>query len=357
LFWLRPVRTPGSERRSDMAAYQRDILERLSAVEGVSGAALSYAFPTITRTPSRMLLTPVSHLDAAAGAAESGAQAERVSPGFFDLLGIKVIRGRGFEWQDDQGHPAVVIINASLARQLFSGAGADGDAAAVAIGKRIRVGADPKAPAAEIVGVVTDASPGDVRLARLPTVYRPILQEPAFLQNPIFVLRARGTEGFAASVRRIVTASGRFYVVEVRSIEDQIARTMLTERTLVVLSSFVGGLSVLLAALGLYSLLAYSVGRRMRELALRMALGASHTAVRAMVIREGMTLAVLGLVVGMPLAVASGRLSRSYLEELPAASVGLVVAVGAMLLAIGLIAVAAPARRAARTDPAVALRE
>jgi putative ABC transport system permease protein len=116
-------------------------------------------------------------------------------------------------------------------------------------------------------------------------------------------------------------------------------------------------LSVLLAALGLYSLLAYSVGRRMRELALRMALGASHTAVRAMVIREGLMLAGLGIVLGVPIALAAGRLSRSFLEELPASSVGLVAATAALLLVIGMIAVAAPARRAARTDPALALRE
>jgi ABC-type antimicrobial peptide transport system permease subunit len=95
----------------------------------------------------------------------------------------------------------------------------------------------------------------------------------------------------------------------------------------------------------------------MRELALRMALGASHTAVRSMVIREGLTLSLLGILIGVPIALAAGRLSRSYLAELPASSPGLVAAVGFMLLAIGLLAVAAPARRAGRTDPAVALRE
>ena len=239
----------------------------------------------------------------------------------------------------------MAIINVSLARQLVGGAGAE--AVEAAIGKRIRIGADPKAPEAEIVGVVTDASPGDVRISRQPMVYRPIFQEPAALIVPVFVLRARGTEAFAAAVRQTVAASGRYYVGAIRSIEEQIARTMVTERTLFVLSSFVGGLSVLLAALGLYSLLAYSVGRRMRELALRMALGASHTAVMSMVIREGLTLAVLGIILGVPIALACGRLSRSYLEELPASSVGLVAAVGALLMVIGLIAVAAPARRAA----------
>jgi predicted lysophospholipase L1 biosynthesis ABC-type transport system permease subunit len=228
---------------------------------------------------------------------------------------------------------------------------------AAALGKHIRVGTDPKEPAVEIVGVVTDASPGDVRIARLPMVYRPIFQEPRTLSNPVVLLRARGGEAFAASVRRTVGATGNYHVTAIRSAGEQIARTMITERTLFVLSSFVGGLSVLLAALGLYSLLAYSVGRRTRELALRMALGASHTVVRSMVIREGLTLALLGIVIGIPIALASGRLSRSYLDELPASSMGLIVAVGAMLLIIGLVAVAAPARRAGRTDPAVALRE
>jgi putative ABC transport system permease protein len=204
---------------------------------------------------------------------------------------------------------------------------------------------------------VTDASPGDVRLTRLPMVYRPIFQETNALQIPIFVLRASGTEAFAAAVRQTVQASGRYYVASIRSIEEQIERTMLTERTLSLLSSFVGGLSVLLATLGLYSLLAYSVGQRMRELAVRMALGATHTDVRSMVIREGLTLALLGVALGVPIALATGRVSRTLLEELPAASVGLVAAAGALLLVIVSIAVAAPARRAARTDPAVALRE
>lgn len=228
---------------------------------------------------------------------------------------------------------------------------------AAALGKRIKIGADQNAPDVEIIGVVTDASPGDIRIARLPMVYRPMFQETQMLQAPVIVLRARGGEAFAAAVRQTVTASGNYHAGGIRSADEQIARTMVTERTLFLLSSFVGGLSVLLAALGLYSLLAYSVGRRMRELALRMALGASHTVVRSMVIREGLTLAVLGIVLGVPIALAAGRLSRSYLTELPASSVGLVVAVAAMLLIIGLIAVAAPARRAARTDPAVALRE
>ena len=361
LFFLRPSLMPGSQPpRTDMAVYQREILERLSRLEGVSGAAMANLFPFATR--ARMALSDVRRVDAAAsvgvGEDNVAAQAEFVSPGFFALLEIKLIRGRMFGWEDGVGQPPVAVINASLARQLFGGAGGGGTTSEVAaIGKRIKIGADPKAPDAEIVGVVTDASPGDVRLARLPMVYRPMFQEAQMLENPVMVLRARGGEAFAAAVRQTVTASGHYHVGTIRSVEEQIARTMVTERTLLLLSSFVGGLSVLLAALGLYSLLAYSVGRRMREMALRMALGASQTTVRAMVIREGLTLAVLGIIVGVPLALASGRLSRSYLEELPASSVGLVVAVAALLLAIGLIAVAAPARRAARTDPAVALRE
>jgi putative ABC transport system permease protein len=371
IFSLRPSRALGAQLPPPnmAAAYQREILERLSRIDGVSGVAMANLFPFGTRTG--MALSDVRRLDspAGAGADEDGvaAQPEFVSPGFFDVLGIKLIRGRTFGWEDDASQPPVAVINASLARQLFGGgaapAGAAGAAGAVempeaaAIGKRIKVGSDPKAPDAEIVGVVTDASPGDVRIARLPMVYRPIFQETQALAVPVIVLRARGGEAFAAAVRQTVTASGQYYVGIIRSIEEQIARTMVTERTLFLLSSFVGGLSVLLAALGLYSLLAYSVGRRMRELALRMALGATHTAVRSMVIREGLTLAMLGIVIGVPIALASGRLSRSYLEELPAPSAGLVVAVAALLLAIGLIAVAAPARRAARTDPAVALRE
>ena len=367
-FSLRPSRRPGGQLPppANRAAYQRDLMDRLGQVEGVSGVALANVFPFGGRTG--MALSDVSRAETAAAASVGAgtdavaAQSEYVSPGFFDLLEIEVIRGRAFGWQDDTSRPPIAVINASLAQQLFgAGGGAAVDAPeapeAAALGKRIKVGTDPKEPAVEIVGVVTDASPGDVRIAHLPMVYRPIFQEPRALSVPVVLLRARGGEAFAASVRRTVVATGNYHVTFIRSAQEQIARTMVTERTLFVLSSFVGGLSVLLAMLGLYSLLAYSVGRRMRELALRMALGASHTAVRAMVIREGLMLAVLGIIAGVPIALASGRLSRSYLSELPASSVGLIVAVGGMLLVIGLIAVAAPARRAARTDPAVALRQ
>lgn len=369
---MRPSRQPGGQLPPPAAwpAYQRDLMDRLSKIEGVSGVALANLFPFATRT--NMALADVVAVDGAAavdlgaGANAVAAQPEFVSPGFFEMLEIEVLRGRTFDWQDDPNRPPVAVINASLARQLFgaeagvsgaAGAGGPQSPETMALGKRIKVGADPNEPVVEIVGVVTDASPGDVRIARLPMVYRPIFQHQRTLAVPVIVLRTRGGEAFVTAVRREVAATGSYHVTFIRSAQEQIGRTMVTERTLSVLSFFVGGLSVLLAAIGLYSLLAYSVSRRMRELALRMALGASHTVVRSMVIREGLTLALLGIVIGVPIALASGRLSRSYLEELPATSIGSIAAVGALLLVIGLIAVAGPARRAARTDPAVALRE
>ena len=132
---------------------------------------------------------------------------------------------------------------------------------------------------------------------------------------------------------------------------------MVTERTLFFLSSFVGWLTVLLAALGMYALLTYSIGRRLREMGLRQALGASPMLIR-LIAREGLVLIAMGLLLGVPLSFALGRLSRALLAELPWSSHGgvLAAATAACDGVAGLLAVAGPAWRAARTDPADALR-
>lgn len=270
-------------------------------------------------------------------------------PAIVRLTAIPIIEGRVFTWEDDDTQPQVVIVNATLARQLV-GSGS-------AIGTSLRLGPDANAKAVEVVGVVRDASPGDARLAGMPIIYRPIFQERTFLRSAILTIHARDNGRLEEHVRRTVGGLGHSYITIFRSMQEQLARNMVTERTLFFLASFVGWLTVLLAALGIYALLTFSIGRRLREMGLRQALGASHLALIHLIAREGLVLIVMGILLGVPLALGLGRVSRALLAELPWASHGGVLAAASVaLMAAGCLAVAGPAWRAARTDPADALR-
>jgi putative ABC transport system permease protein len=346
LLFMRPSPVPGPPPRIDMASHNKTLIERLRALGGVQGVALSNQFPLVTK--DSVPLAPMRTVDSAGRAVEVEALPDFVSPEFFDVAGVRLLRGRSFTWDDTPVHPQVAIVNASLAAKLFG--------TADPIGKQLSIVAGTKTAPAEVIGVVADASPGDVRISELPMVYRPILQEPGMLRNPVITMRAQESEGLREAAIRAVSSLGHSYVMAVRSIEEQIDRTLLTERVLFVLSIFVGALSLVLAALGLHGLFAYSVKQRSRELGLRLALGASGQSVTRMVLAEGAALAVGGMLLGVPLTLASGRLSRALLSEIPTPSYAAIVSCSAALLVVGIVGVAVPARRAARTDAATALR-
>lgn len=345
LIVLRPVPRPGPPPAIDMEAYHREMLGQLAALDGVRGAALSIYFPFASA--ERVALVPI-RIEQDRGTADGNALVETTSPGFFELLGIDLLNGRTFSRDDDRGHPRVAIVNASLARLLF-GEG-------TAIGQRIRIGPSPQAPLIEVVGVVRDASPGDLRLSGLPMVYRPIFQEPAELQNPVIVLRTANRPALAQSIRQTVESPGHAYVTSIKTVDEQIALTQATERTLVRLSGFVGALGLLLAGIGVYALLSYNLSRRRREMGLRLALGASARALETMILRQGLTLTAIGVALGIPLALGTSRVARSLLHELPPASPAVLAGAAAVLVIVGLLAALAPARRASRTDGATSLR-
>jgi ABC-type antimicrobial peptide transport system permease subunit len=242
----------------------------------------------------------------------------------------------------------VAIINEALAEQIFG--------SAQPIGRRLHAGTDPTSKSLEVVGVVRNASPGDVRISRLPIVYRPIVQEPAFLRNPVITVRAADRGGLGEAIRQAVASFGYNYVTSVRTVDDQIERTLLPERTLSVLSLFVGAFSILLAVLGLYALLSYSLSRRLREMALRLALGATGHMLTLLILREAILIATTGILLGAPLTWAAVKLSHSLLSELSESSMGVFCGASVIMLIGALLAIAGPAFGAGRTEPATALR-
>lgn len=360
LFWARINVVEGRPPDIDYVPYYRELSDRLNAEPGISGVALSWLFPmTDAKTIS---LQPVRRAAAAdAGAASDGsALREYISPDFFETIGIGLVSGRTLTWQDDVGQSPVAVINESLARQLFGSRDP--------IGQRVSVPPNPnnRHTEFEVVGVVRDASPGDVRITHAPILYIPLLQHPAWQRIPVLIVQTRDAVAVAATVRRTLAEMKQHEFATANTVAEQIERSLLIDRTLFFLSSFIGGLALLLAALGLYALLAYAVGRRLREMGLRMALGASGSTLTAMILREGLGLTLTGVAFGLPAAYAVGRAAGALLPGMagpaPAGgglamlSPGVLGGAAVLLLAVGLLAVLAPARRAARTDPATALR-
>jgi predicted permease len=291
----------------------------------------------------------IARVDASDRLNEVGGLMEMVSPRFFDTIRIPRIQGRDFTWQDDAHGAPVVIVNATLSHRLFP----QGNA----VGQRIRIGRDPVRQALEIVGVVGDAPVGNIREPDVPVAFRPIPQEPRFAGVPDINVRTSGNvKAVGERLRETVASLGRHYLRSLSTLEEQVDQALLQERLVAWLSSFFAGLAVLLACIGVYALLTYAVARRTREIGVRMALGASRPSVVRLIVGEGLTLALLGVVLGVPAAVAAGRLIGALLYGLGPTDAVTLTSATAMFIIVAAIAGLLPAYRASTIDPMAALR-
>jgi predicted permease len=269
-------------------------------------------------------------------------------PGFFATLRVPILHGRALDERDVAGGQHVAVVNGLLARQLFK--------TEDVIGRRFRLGMLTTSPLYEIVGVAGNARYTSVRQDLPPTVYLAAPQQPA---GPMtFEVRTAGDAAAFAGVARDVVRrlDDQLPLVAVRTIDEQLARSLSQDRLFARLSVLLGAVTLALSAIGLYGLLAYGVAQRIPEIGLRMALGAERGAVRWMVLKQSLLLAAAGLAAGGAGAIAGTRLVESMLYELPARDPMTVALAGAVMLATCLLAGYLPARRAARVDPLVALR-
>ncbi|HKE88182.1 MAG TPA: ABC transporter permease [Vicinamibacterales bacterium] len=346
LRWARLALAFGQPQTIDQAAYFRPVLDRLVALPGVTGAALSLGFPTTERRHVTAL-APFRRADAPNGAEVSGT-VEYVSPAFFSTVGVRM-EGREFEWSDREGQEPVAIINRLLASRLFPA----GDA----IGERLQLTTASSVASVAVVGVVENFSPGDVRIHDLPMVYLPLLQNPRLMSAPTLVLRVSDARALAESVRHAVQPLGRHRVDRVQTIADQWRRFHMRERVLTGLAAAFAGLSVLVGGVGLFGLLVQFMTTRVREIAIRLALGAQRRIVVSAVVREGLLLVVSGVAIGVPVSLVAERSARALVSELASRdSVSLGVSV-LLMLCIALVACWWPALRASRVEPAAALRQ
>jgi predicted permease len=295
-------------------------------------------------------------------AADHTANRQMIRENYFTTMQIPLLRGRGFVAQDDKNAPAVGVVNQTFSRRFFP----EGDG----LGKRVR-DSDGKREI-EIVGVVADTKYNSQRDEIEPLLYTPWRQEGAEIGEMYYTLRAAGEPtALVSAVRQAVRdLDANLPVKEVGTQEERSRRTLGQERLYARLLTFFGGLALLLAAIGLSGVLAYSVSQRTNEIGIRMALGARAADVLRLVIWQGMKLAVLGLAVGMACGLALKRVMvsqafapRSWQRQMADQLYGvngtdpLTFSVIASLLAlVALVACWLPARRASQVDPLDALR-
>ena len=279
------------------------------------------------------------------------ADATEVTPGFFATMGMRLVRGRDFDWNDDDRHPPIAIVSRSLAERLFR----DGSA----IGRRIRFSFMPEYQALEVVGVADDARLFDFPDAQKAAnvVYLPILQDVKYSQAESLVIRtSQAPESVARAVAREIESFGHEYALRTETVPQVMAQTLVAEQGTAALSAFFAGLALLLASIGLYGLMSYTVSRRTHEIGVRVALGAQRARVRWMVLREALVLGVVGTAIGIPCALAAARFLASMLFGVSSNDVPTIAAAVALLLIVAALAGFLPARQAMRVDPMVALR-
>jgi predicted permease len=270
-----------------------------------------------------------------------------VSPEYFDTIGMKIVEGRPFRDSDRIGAPRVAIISETLARQIWPGESAVGRTF-------LQQGTDPETEVT-VVGVSRDAKYRFISSPPSPFIYVPMAQQP-MPQLEFFVRQAPGAQ-VAQSIRTAMAqVEPNVPIVMMQSFEDATAIGLLPQKLAAWIAGSVGTIGVFLAALGLYGLMAFLVAQRTREIAIRMALGASNQQVRSMVLKQAGRLGVIGGAIGLLLAAGIGTLAQVMLVDVPPIDPVSFGGTAVFFLLVLAIAAWMPATRAAATDPAVALR-
>jgi predicted permease len=325
----------------------QELVMRLDAVPGVSSATFSS-------------MSPMEGPGAASFAFGEDHPENRtqvainyVAPAYFETYGTALLAGRDFAARDQAGSP-VAVINEAAARDCLGNEDP--------IGKHItlsHITLTKGDRTYEVVGVVRDAKYNDLEQPAPPTIYVDLLQQDFIgSQHTQLGIRTRiDPDGVASAVRQTEAAVLKTVpIVRIKTMNEQIDSSIVPERLIAALSAGFGALGALLAAIGLYGLLAYTVARRTHEIGVRMALGAAATDVMRIVLRGALWMVSAGLAIGAPLAFSGERLAASLIPNLPVASPLPIVVAAAIMIAVGLVAAYLPARRAMRVDPMVALR-
>ena len=329
-----------------VALFER-LHENLAAQPGVD-AVTEAEFPLFTDTNSSSNITVEGYQPQ--DDEEMNVYHNFIGPNYFSAMGIPLIKGREFTPSDGANSPKVGIINESMADLYFAGREPIGAHFAFGGGNKIQLDI-------QIVGVVKDSKHASVREKGQPFLYVPYAQKKE-VGNITFYVKTRQDVGVMAATLRqeVQRLDGNLPVYDLKTLEQQINESLFADRFMTVLSLSFALLAALLAIVGLYGVMAYTVTRRTREIGIRMALGATRGNVSWLILREVVGLAAVGLVTGLPAAYGLGRLSESLLFGVTASDPLVFIAAGLLLSAATLVGGYLPARKAAGIDPLTALR-
>ena len=329
---------------ADLAVMQHNVVDRLKRIPGVSEVSLVGGLP-MTGNRSQ---DPIAAMDHTYGASQIPPLRRFITaaPGTFHALGTPLLAGREFTWTDIHEKRPVVIISDNFAREYWGSAQA-------AIGKQIR--SNPNDPWNEIIGVVGDLRHDGAEQKPPTTVYWP-LKSP---NSMAFLIRSprAGTESFSTEIRQTIWAVNRSIpITEMRTMKEVYDKSMSRTGFTLTLLAISGGMALLLAGVGIYAVVSYTVAQRTREIGIRMALGAQQRELKMMFVRRGLLWCGIGSVAGLAAAAALSRLLSALLFETSPLDPMTYSVVAAGLLAAAAVASYLPARRVTRVDPVEALR-
>lgn len=343
---LAPGRYPDPDRQEK---YYREAARRLAGVRGVAGAAVVGRLPllgTINWGSFTVQGQPVPN------GSEPNADYLAVSPAFFDTMGIPVVAGREFTERDDVSSPHVAVVNQALARRFFPNQSA--------IGRRVQIGFDQK-DFREIIGVVADVKMRSLEETSNPAIYLSLAQNvfTGHLRSANFVARfLPGPAGAIGADARAALAGldAEQAVTPFRPVSEVVSDSLSRRRLNLHVTLLFGGLAAVLAAVGIYGVMAHRVAQRRQEIGIRMAMGAGRRDVVALVLREGGSLAAAGIGAGVLLSIPASRLLSGLLFGVSPADPEVLAGVALFVLSTCAVAVSLPARRAAALDPLRALQ-
>jgi predicted permease len=344
LFAIDPVDVGYKEDAHLVSLYQQ-IEQRVGAEPGVRAASISFftfnqgdwtnSVSIEGRRPTPQNDMAVTH--------------NVVGQGYFSTMGIPLLVGRVFGPQDTESSPKIAVINETMAQWYFPGGSP--------IGRRFGIGDDPKhSNDIEVVGVVKDAKHESVQERPFPEAYYPYTQRVAYYYD-LEVRYSGDLKATVAEVRRAVgEVDPNLPITYQNTLAEQVDQSLASESLIARLSAFFGMLAVFLACIGIYGLMSYAVTRRTSEIGVRMALGAGRSKVLWLVMRESLVLVGLGLVIGLPAALAGDRFVSKMLFGLQPTDPVSMAGAAILLLMFAALAGYLPARKASQVDPMVALR-
>lgn len=329
-----------------IAIFQQ-VIERLKALPAVQSAGAVYPLP-LSGAEEGMGFGIEGRPPAAPGEAYNTGP-RWVSPDYFNVMGIALLRGRELTEQDGSNSPRVVVINEAMAARYFP----DEDP----LGKRVAFDQTDGAPNwREIVGVVRDVKHSAVDSDPKPEIFFPFTQFPIFFMTMVVRTTGDPLNLVAAARSEVLAVEKNQPISNVHTMEELLSNSIAQRRFNMLLLSIFAGVALLLAAVGIYGVMSYSVAQRTHELGVRMALGAQTSHVLALVVRQGMALALAGVGIGLAAAFALTRLLASLLYGVSATDPLTFSVIALVLASVAFVACYLPARRATKVDPMIALR-